>query len=232
MAATVVAARRMRPDDVFFPAMALLILTIVLTGFGKTYFFAGMVMAKLPSRLVHIHGAIFISWIFLLVLQTCLVSTHNVKLHMKLGPLAVLLMPAMVVFGILELFDFMHRALPEDGPEAILVGDLETLAIFVALTTWGLIARRDPPTHKRLMILGTMAIMGPAIARWNVGIAATLGIILALPLLILAYDVWALKRVHRTTQIAIALTAAWVFTVIPFSNLPFWHQCVEWMRHN
>jgi len=230
MAATAVVARRTRPDDIFFPSMALLILLIVVTGFGKSYFLAGMVMAKLPSRLVHIHGAIFISWIFLLVAQTCLVSAHNVKLHMKLGPLALLLMPAMVVFGVLELFDFMHRAVPEDGPEAILVGDLETLAIFVALTTWGLIARRNPATHKRAMILGTMAIMGPAIARWNVGIMATLGVILALPLLVLAYDIWALRRVHRTTLIATALTAAWVFTVIPFSNLPFWHHCVEWMR--
>jgi hypothetical protein len=81
------------------------------------------------------------------------------------------------------------------------------------------------------MILGTMAIMGPAIARWDLGIPVALGIIFALPLLVLAYDLCTLKRVHRTTAVASVLTAAWVFTLGSFSQLAFWHQCVEWIRH-
>ena len=41
--------------------MALLILGVVVLGFSQTYFFAGMLRAKLPNTLVHIHGAIFVS---------------------------------------------------------------------------------------------------------------------------------------------------------------------------
>ncbi len=41
----------MRADDIFFPAMACLILTIVVTGFGRSYFFAGMMFARLPNAL-------------------------------------------------------------------------------------------------------------------------------------------------------------------------------------
>jgi hypothetical protein len=231
MATAVVARRNLRPDDVFFPAMALLILGIVVTGFARTYFLAGMLRAELPNTLVHVHAAVFVLWIFLVVAQPCLIAAHKVKWHMKLGLLSLVLIPAMAVLGVLTLFDFIRRAISYEIPEMILVGDLEILTLFVVFTSWALLARRDAASHKRLMILGTMAIMGPAIARWNISIAATLGITFGLPLLVLAYDLWVLKRVHRTTAVAIALTATWVFTVAPFSKLPFWHHCVEWLRH-
>jgi len=218
-------------DDVFFPAMTLLILAIVVTGFGRSYFLAGMIRAHLPNRLVHIHGAVFILWIFLLVAQACLVSAHKVKWHMRLGVLSLVLLPSMSILGVLTVIDFIRRAQPDEGPEMLLVGDMEILILFLVLTTWGLLARRNAATHKRLMILGTMAIMGPAIGRWNAGIPFTLGVIFALPLFVLAYDLWALRRVHRTTMVAVFLTAAWVFTLVPFSRLAVWHHCVEWIRH-
>jgi hypothetical protein len=82
------------------------------------------------------------------------------------------------------------------------------------------------------MILGTVAILGPAIARWEIGIPATLGIIFAMPLFVLVYDLCTLKRVHRTTTVAILLTASWVFTLLPFSKIAFWHDCVEWIQRS
>ena len=231
MATAVVARHNLRSDDIFFPAVALLILVIVVTGFGRSYFLAGMMLAKLPNGLVHVHGAVFVTWIFLLVAQTSLVAAHKVKWHMKLGVLSLILLPSMSILGVLTLFDFIRRAQPEEGPELLLAGDLGILLLFVVLTSWGLLARRDAASHKRLMILGTIAILGPAIGRWNFGIPVTLGVILGLPLLVLAYDLWLLKRVHRATAVANALIATWVFTVLPFSKLSFWHQFVGWIRH-
>lgn len=231
MATAMIAQRKVRADDIFFPAMAVLILGIVVTGFGKSYFLAGMVLAKLPNNLVHFHGAVFVLWISLVFVQPWLIAAHKVKWHMKLGVLAIILVPLMSILGVLTLFDFIRRAQPEEGPELLLVGDLEILLLFILLTSWGFLARRDATSHKRLMILGTMAIMGPAIARWDLGIPIALGIIFALPVLVLAYDLCALKRVHRTTAVANVLTAAWVFTLVPFSKLAFWHQCVGWIRH-
>jgi hypothetical protein len=154
------ARQKMRPDDIFFPAMALLILGIVLTGFAKTYFLAGMMFAKLPNRLVHVHGAVFVSWVSLLVAQTWLVAAHKTKWHRKLGVLALVLLPAMSILGTLTVIDFVRRALDYETPELILAGDLETLALFVLLTSWALLSRYEASAHKRLMILGTMAIMG------------------------------------------------------------------------
>jgi hypothetical protein len=231
MAEMVVRKPGIRADDIFFPAMACLILAIVVSGFGRSYFFAGMMLAKLPNKLVHVHGAVFVSWIFLLVVQPWLVSAHKLRWHMNLGVLSVALLPAMSILGILTLLDFIRRA-PDDALELTLVGDMEILILFVGLTTWGLLARRDSAAHKRLMILGTMAIMGPAIGRWNIGLPLTIGVIFALPLLVLVYDLWAVKRVHRTTTIAVSLTAVWALTLAPISNLAIWHRCVDWIRHS
>ena len=228
--ATMVSRQTLRSDDIFFPAMTVLILGIVVTGFAKSYFLAGMFRAKLPNALVHIHGALFVSWIFLLLIQASLVAAHGVKWHMTLGTLGFILPPLMVVIGALTLFDSIRRNQLDIPPELLLIGDLENLLLFIVLISWGILARRDASSHKRLMILGTLALMGPAIDRWQFGIIVTLGVILTLPLLVLVYDLWSLRRVHRTTAVAYAMIAAAMLTVIPVSKLAFWHQWVVWIR--
>ena len=229
--ATMVSRQTLRSDDIFFPAMTVLILGIVVTGFAKSYFLAGMFRAKLPNALVHIHGALFVSWIFLLLIQASLVAAHRVKWHMTLGTLGFILPPLMVVIGALTLFDSIRRNQLDIPPELLLIGDLENLLLFIVLISLGILARRDASSHKRLMILGTLALMGPAIDRWQFGIIVTLGVILTLPLLVLVYDLWSLRRVHRTTAVAYAMIAAAMLTVIPVSKLAFWHQWVVWIRH-
>lgn len=233
MATTVPSPQKLRADDIFFPAMALLILGVVFLGFGRSYFFAGMLRAKLPNILVHIHGAIFVSWIFFLVVQTSLVAIGKVKWHMTLGICGLILPPFMVLFGILTLFDSIRRNGTDIPPELLLVADLANLALFVVLTAWGLLARRNAASHKRLMILGTMAMLGPAIDRWPIphGILGTLAIILGIPLLVVAYDLWSSRRVHRSTAVAYAMIAAAILTVLPVARLAFWQRCIAWIRH-
>src|ERR1700735_4054615 len=98
-----------RSDDIFFPAMSVLILAVVVFGFAQSYFLPGLVFAKLPNALVHIHGALFVSWIFLLVLQNFLVAARKIKWHITLGVLGLILPPLMTVFGVLTVFDSIRR---------------------------------------------------------------------------------------------------------------------------
>src|SRR5580704_8891854 len=127
MATIAVPKTKLRSDDIFFLTMALLILVIVVTGFAQSYFLAGMIRAKLPSTVVHIHGALFVSWIFLLVAQASLVTLRKLKIHMTLGILGVVLPPLMVVAGILTLFGAVRRGDLDIPPEILLAGDLENL---------------------------------------------------------------------------------------------------------
>jgi hypothetical protein len=235
MATTVALPRKLRADDVFFPAMGLLILSIVVLGFAQTYFFAGMLRAKLPNTLVHIHGALFVSWIVLLTIQPSLVAIGRVTWHKTLGIFGVILPPLMVVFGVLTLFDFIRRQGNDTdiSPELLLAGDFAELALFVVLTSWALLVRHHAASHKRLMIMGTMAMLGPAIARWPIPFSpvAIICIQLALPLLVVIYDLWSRRRIHRSTTIAYAMIVVGLLTVIPVSGLGFWHPLITWIRH-
>jgi hypothetical protein len=215
--------------------MGLLILGIVVLGFGQSYFLAGMLRAKLPNTLVHIHGALYVSWIFLVTIQPWLVANSRVNWHMRLGVLAVILLPLMAVFGVLIVFDFIRR---DDGsgisPQLLMAGDFIELALFVGLTIWGLLVRRSAASHKRLMTLGTMAILGPAIARWPIPFNP-LGIIsiqLALPLLVVLYDLWSSRRVHRITTIAYAMIVVGLLAALPVSNLGFWQPIIAWVHQS
>ena len=234
MATTLSLPRRMRADDVFFPAMGLLILGVVVLGFAQSYFFAGMLRAKLPNTLVHVHGALYVSWILLVTAQPWLIATGQVRWHMRLGVLGVILPPLMVVIGVLTVFDFVRR---DDGtsipPQLLMAGDFMELALFVALTSWGLLERRHAATHKRLMILGTMAILGPAIARWPIPFNPLLiiGMQLALPLLVVVYDVWSNGRVLRSTAIGYAVIAVGLLSALPIASLAFWQGVTAWIRH-
>src|ERR1700752_2834098 len=72
-------------DRLFFSGIALLVLIAVLAGFARTYFLAGAFWAKLPSAMVHVHGALFTLWIALLVTQVALVARGRTRWHMRLG---------------------------------------------------------------------------------------------------------------------------------------------------
>jgi len=233
MATLVSSAKRIRSDDVFFPVMSLVIFGVVFFGFAQSYFLAGMVRAKLPNLLVHIHGAIFVSWILLLIVQNFLVALRKVKWHMALGVLGLVLPPLMVVFGVLTLFDSIRRNATGLPPQLLLVGDSEELILFAVLIGWAMIVRRKPAAHKRLMILGTMAILGPAINRWPfpdaIRLPATVALTLVLPLIVVAYDLWSMRRVQRETLIGTSLIVVVALTLIPVVNLPIWQPVVRWI---
>ncbi len=231
MATLVLPRHKLRTDNVFFSAMAVLALAIVLIGFAQSYFLAGMLRAKLPNALVHVHGALFVSWILLLLVQTSLVAVRRVQWHRTLGLLAVVIAPLMVVVGILTVIDSIRRnSGAGPPPEILLVGDTVALLLFSVLIGWGMLARRNPIAHKRLMILGTFAILGPAIDRWHLGLPLTFGIYFLLPLLLVLYDLASRRRVQRSTATATLLIFAITLTILPLSHLTLVARCVALIR--
>ena len=222
----------LRKDDIFFSAMSLVVLAVVVYGFAQSYFLAGMIRAKLPNALVHIHGALFVSWILLLLVQTALVTVRRVKWHITLGVLGLILPPLMIVFGTLTVFDSMRRAGTPVPPEILLPGDLEPLLLFAVFIIWGWLDRRKPASHKRLMLLSTLAIIAPAIDRWpflHHQIAGTFGVYLALPLLLVIYDFWTLRRVHRSSWVPFAMMVVMVVTLLPVSQTALVRRSVQWV---
>jgi hypothetical protein len=58
---------------------------------------------------VHLHALIFFGWTVLYVLQNGLIATGSVALHKRLGWLATIWVPAMVVMGIYVTVSMVQR---------------------------------------------------------------------------------------------------------------------------
>ncbi|MES2393951.1 MAG: hypothetical protein V4555_20110 [Acidobacteriota bacterium] len=218
-------------DRVFFSVMPLVMMAMVLYGFARTYFLAGMVAAPLPNKLIHFHGAAFTLWMILLIVQTALVSTKNVKVHMKLGLFGFGLAVVMVGLGLTAAVDAMRRGEAPLGLDSVtfFIIPVTAIGLFAVLVgaSWKL--RRNPEAHKRLITIGTMALMDAAIGRWQhpailQRIPPTQDIVMLLLLLtVVFYDVYALRRVSKYTVAGVVLVMAVHLTRVPLGHTAAWH---------
>lgn len=207
MATLVARSVRTRTDRVYFTAMAFLMLGIVVVGFAPSYFLAGVFRAPLPSTLIHIHGAVFSSWIILFVVQNVLIATRNVRIHRKLGWFGAAIATAMVILGIMATSDSLRRgATPSifTPPQFVALNDVGILVfgIMVGLAVW---QRRNGPIHKRLMLIATISIMPPALVRLSLHVHKPLlspVVMLVLLLSVVVFDIATRRRPYLTTVIA------------------------------
>jgi hypothetical protein len=182
------------------------------------------------TALVVLHGVLFTSWIGLLIVQTALVARGRTDLHRRLGVFGAALATAMVVVGVLTA---LHGAVrgsnpPGTDPNRFLVVPLFDITVFAFLVLAGIRTRRDPMTHKRLMLLSTIGILTAAVARWPLAIMhsgpiAFFGITDLYLLPLVAFDLATQGRIHRATiwggalivvsqplRLALSSTDAWL----------------------
>jgi hypothetical protein len=198
-----------RFDKLFFSGMAVVIFASVFVGFARSYYLAGVFKAPLPNLLVHIHGAVFSSWILLLIVQTSLVAAGRVDLHRRLGLLGFALACLMVIVGLLAATDSLGRHFAPgeagSGVRAFSTVTLTTMLAFSTLIYFAFRNRFNPAAHKRLILIATIAILDAAFVRWPVpaqwwGLrAASFLCTIPLLLLIMSYDYWSRGKVHRAT---------------------------------
>jgi FtsH-binding integral membrane protein len=231
-----VVSRRRRFDHLFFSSMALLILATVFFGFARTYYLAGVFSAPLPALIIHLHGAAFSCWILLLVTQTSLVSAGRTDIHRRLGIAGFLLACLMVILGVLAATNSLVRnaAPPGIDPKVFYIIPLGDMLIFSTLIFFAFRSRSDPSTHKRLIYIGTVALMIAAIARWPIWshrdpITATLVSYVFL-LALVAYDLWSTRRVHRATIWAGAFLIVVQQIRIPIAKTAAWHAFAAWVQ--
>lgn len=227
-----------RYDHFFFAAMALLMSFTVFVGFAKTYFLAGVFQAPLPSFIIHLHGAVFTAWMVLLITQTCLVSAGRVDIHRRLGIAGFFLACLMVVLGVLAATDSLVREAGPAGRDVkfFYIIPLSQIVIFVTLVFFAFRNRSNSPAHKRLIIVATVALMTAAIARWpfmlvhrKAPVAELVSYIFLL--LIVAYDLWSLRRIHPATLWG-GLFLVFVQRIsLPIGKTALWHTFATWVQH-
>jgi len=224
-------------DRLFFSGIALLALIAVLIGFARTYFLAGVFWAKLANAMVHVHGALFTLWIALLVAQAALVASHRTRWHMRLGIAGMFLAPLMVITGFATLFAAIKRRfVPPFVLQIITAQDILLLCLFAFLISLAFLARRDAPTHKRLVLCATFLIIIPAIARWPI-----VGNVAQNPMpfylcvnsftaLLVVYDLWTRRSLHRATICGVALMTALQLAVPVLAQSALIGRTIAWLQ--
>ncbi len=218
-------------ERVYFGGMAILLCATVVIGFIPTYFGAGMLRAPLPSPILHVHGAVFTLWMVLFLIQAALISARRVAWHRSLGTVAFCLPPIMIVLGVIAAIDALHRRVmigPLD-PAVSLSIPLLGISCFAVVIFAAWRTRRRPDAHKRLILIATIGLADAALGRfpWSrIGLAPAAGAVTGLGVLILlviAYDLFSLRRLHRSTMWAAPLTFAVGAFSVPVGMTAGWH---------
>jgi hypothetical protein len=218
-------------ERVFFGSMAVLLCVVVFIGFSPTYFGAGMLRAPLPSPILHIHGAAFTLWMVLFLIQSALISARRVAWHRSLGIVAFCLPPIMIVLGVIAAINALHRHArigPLD-PAVSLAIPLIGIAWFAVVIFASWRTRRRPDAHKRLILISTIALTDAALGRFpwgRIGFPPAAGAVTGLGILLLvviAYDLISLHRLHRSTMWAAPITFAVGALSVPIGMTGAWH---------
>ena len=229
----------MRLERYFFPGIAVLILGTVFLGFSKTFFLAGVFRAPLASWILHVHGAVFSSWVLLLFVQTSLVAADRVDLHRRLGFVGFGLACLMILLGILAAADALRRKSGGflDDPKTFFIVPLSEILVFATLIFFAFRARHDPPAHKRLMLIATIVLIGAAVARWP------FAFIQETPyweselcqdmflLLLLVFDLCSRRKIHRATIWVSALLIVVQRVRLPIGGTAIWHTFATWVQN-
>jgi uncharacterized membrane protein YozB (DUF420 family) len=170
---------------------------------------------------VHLHIVAFSAWLLLLAAQVWLVRTRRLALHRNLGWTAAFLLPLMLVLGPATALIQARNPYMPDRWIAWLSVNLTNVIGSVVLLAIGLAVRQNAPAHKRLMLMGTVAMTEPGFSRiwlstlaerWGEGylpfyFETYLGT-LALMIAVGAHDLVTRGRLHP----AFIGSALWVFT--------------------
>jgi uncharacterized membrane protein YozB (DUF420 family) len=196
------ATERLR-DHRFFTGMALAAALVAFVGFAPSYYLRAFADAAPLRTLVHLHGMAATAWMLLFVAQTSLVSAGRTDLHRRLGIAGFVAAALFIVVGYATAITAAQLGVTPPGgppPLAFLAVPLGTLLSFAVLAALGLSQRRDRETHKRLMLLATIALLPPAFARMRWlgfgGPPVAIGGTCLLVLTCLAYDRAAHGRIH------------------------------------
>jgi len=175
--------------------------------------------ADYPAPLIlQIHALAFSAWLLLLTAQIGLIRARRPQLHMRLGLVALGLIPLMAVSAFFsEVYSQRFRTAEPDERAFFIIAIFYVIA-FTSLASAAIAARKNPAAHKRLILLATTIIVGAAYGRWwgtglynlfGDGYGGMLVYTYAGTNLILlgalGYDLWSRGRLHKIYEIGVPL---------------------------
>lgn len=226
----------LRRSRMYYVSGAAVALLVVFAGFAKTYYLKTAFGTPEIRPLVHLHGLVMTLWFSLFIVQTWLVASKRVKLHMSLGAFGAVLALLLVVVGVATGISGAKLGhTPGPPPLIFLVVPLGDMLNFSILVGLGLALRARRETHRRLMLLGTLGILTAAIARIPVGFIHNGGLLMYFGLTDLivvafvAYDTWKSRRLHPAFGWGALLILSSLPLRLALASTHAWMQFATWV---
>jgi hypothetical protein len=216
---------------------AAIALLVMFAGFAPTYYLKH-VLGGAPELdgMRMVHGAVMTTWFALFLVQARLVAMGRTDLHRTVGTAGIVVAAAVVGMGMsLAIAAARNGASPVPGipPLVFLIMPVAEMFMFTMLFSSAIALRRRSPWHKRLMLLATLAMLTPAVARLpflrDGGPPAFFAFTDVIILGCIAFDTARNRRVHP------AFIAGLIFIIVaqlgrlPLSQTGAWMSFAKWL---
>ncbi|HYG29291.1 MAG TPA: hypothetical protein VD887_03645 [Allosphingosinicella sp.] len=227
-------------DRIFYTAMGAAIAGTTFWGFAQTFYLARWMEAPPTTPemtgLLIAHGLAFTAWMALMVIQPALIASRNLRLHRRLGYLGAGVAAAMVALGNAAAVAAMHVGFRGLGDPFVFYAvpffAINSFAVAVGLA---MLWRNRAETHKRLILLANVGLIGAAIARIPLSViqAGAPFTFVFLPNLItlagILYDWRTRGRIHRVWIWGGLLMLLSQVVMFPVMGSAAWHGFAEAM---
>ena len=160
--ASIASIRKERhPAALYFPVVTTLLLTSSLLAFSDNLFTDVHQPSNSDPQMV-VHGLFAAAWVSLFAVQAWLIYLRKITAHRKLGQ-TVFVVAVGLVISTLYLFISKFHGWAAMEPEVLANRLLLPVFVICAALAWQRRNRAD--WHKRLLLVGTMALLEPVLAR-------------------------------------------------------------------
>jgi len=196
---------RSKSIDRFYYWTAIFSTLVIIAGFAQTFYLKGLFSTPVLSNLLLTHGLVMTVWFALLITQTRLVAAGRTDLHRRLGVAGAIWAVVIMVVGVATAIDALRRGatpVPEVTPIMFMAIPFVEVTVFAALVGVALWYRRRSDFHKRLMLLATLSILSPGVARIPLefikqgGLPMIIGLTLLLLIVCVVVDTVRNRRLH------------------------------------
>lgn len=216
---------------------AVIALLFVFAGFAPTFYLKGVYGAPELSRLKLLHGLVMTAWFTLFLVQARLVAAGRVSMHRQLGMAGLVVALLVVTMGVTTgLASARAGASPIGVPPLVfLVMPLGEMVAFAGLFTAAFAMRRRAAHHKRLMLVATLAMLTPAMARMPFDFVKAGGppVFFAMTDLVIlaciAFDTAKNRRLHPAFAGALAFVIVVQVGRLVVSQTPQWMTFAKWL---
>ena len=222
-----------------YVGLAVMVAAIVAAGFSRSFY--GTFVAGVPHPwIIHVHAAVYVGWLALLIAQTVLAARGQIAAHRKVGTFGIAYGALVWVLGVIVAVAMpvieVHAGLVDaTRAEQFLATPLGDMVLFGGFFGAAILYRKRPEIHKRLIVLAAVAIMFAAVGRTITNAGLLIGdpaafgstairlVLWYSPVLVaIAHELVTRRRVHPVYLIGVVAMGVGLLR-LPYAQTEQWH---------